>query len=74
MMPDDKKLSAVLYSIEGVGFVFVLIFLAAYLGGLPTTTVLHNLPEFRIPLAFFGSLLLALILVASILAWLRRKD
>ena len=64
----ENKFNAILYSFEGVGAVFVIVFLAAYLGGLPTTNVLHNQPEFRIPLAFLGALLLILTLVSIILA------
>ena len=68
MASADKKLTAVLYSLEGVGAVFVVIFLAAYLGGLPTTNVLQNQPAFRIPLTVFGIILLALILATVVLA------
>lgn len=70
----DKKLNALLYSVEGVGAVFVVIFLAAYLGGLPTTNVLHNQPAFRIPLAFFGALTLILVFVAVAFAVRYRRQ
>jgi hypothetical protein len=69
-----KKLNTILLSLEGVGTVFVGIFLAAYLGGLPTTTVLHNEPAFRIPLIIFGAALLMLILATVVLAFLQRKN
>jgi hypothetical protein len=64
----DKKLTSVLYSIEAVGAVFVVLFLAAYLGGIPTTNVLQNQPAFRIPLQIFGAALLILILIGAVLA------
>ena len=64
MALENKNLTAVLYSIEGVGAVFVVIFLAAYLGGLPTTNVLQDQPAFRIPLTVLGALTLILIFVA----------
>jgi hypothetical protein len=70
----DKKLTTILFSLEGVGAVFVSIFLAAYLGGLPTTTVLHDEPAFRIPLTIFGAVLLILILATVVLAFLQRKN
>jgi hypothetical protein len=70
----DKKLTTILFSLEGVGAVFVSIFLAAYLGGLPTTTVLHDEPAFRIPLIIFGVVLLMLILATVVLAFLQRKN
>ncbi len=70
----DKKLTAaVLYSVEGAGAVFVVIFLAAYLGGIPTTTVLHKYLAFRIPLAVLGGALLILILAGTVLAAKYRK-
>lgn len=69
----DKKLNWVLYALEGVGAVFVIIFLAAYLGGLPTTNVLQNEPAFRIPLAVLGGVLLILVLAASVLAVIYKK-
>ncbi len=69
----NRKLTIMLLSFEGVGAVFVVIFLAAYLGGLPTTNVLHDEPAFRIPLEVFGILLLVLILVALVLAVMHRK-
>jgi hypothetical protein len=56
-----------------VGGVFVSIFLAAYLAGLPTTNVLHSEPIFRIPLAILGSVLLVLIFIAIIFAVLLDK-
>ena len=73
MALENKNLTAVLYSIEGVGAVFVVIFLAAYLGGLPTTNVLQNQPAFRIPLTVLGVLLLILVLAGTILAIKYRK-
>ena len=63
----NKKITTLLYSVEGVGIVFVAIFLAAYLGGLPTTAVLHSEPAFKIPLIIFGAALVILILVTTIL-------
>ena len=70
----DKKLTTILFSLEGVGAVFVGIFLAAYLGGLPTTNVLDDEPAFRIPLIIFGAVLLMLILATVVLAFLQKKN
>lgn len=70
----NKKLTTILFSLEGVGAVFVGIFLAAYLGGLPSTTVLHSEPAFRIPLIIFGAALLMLILATVVIAFLQRKN
>jgi hypothetical protein len=71
---NEKQISNFLFATQGVGAVFVVIFSAAYLAGLPTTAVLHSEPAFRIPLIIFGSLLLALILVTVILAAFSKID
>ncbi len=68
MVSINKKINVLLYSVEAVGVVFVAIFLAAYLGGLPTTAVLHSEPAFKIPLIIFGAVLLVLILATTVLA------
>ena len=57
----DKKIDKFLFAVQGVGAVFVGIFLAAYLGGLPSTAVLHSEPAFRIPLFIFGAVLVFLL-------------
>lgn len=62
-----------LYVTECVGAVFVSVFLGAYLGGLPSTDVLHSELIFRIPLIVFGSTFLILILANVVMACLRKK-
>jgi hypothetical protein len=71
---NEKQISRFLFATQGVGAVFVVIFSAAYLAGLPTTAVLHSEPAFRIPLFIFGSLLLVLVLVTVLLAVFSKKD
>jgi len=74
---NDKRITNFLLAAQGVGAVFVGIFLAAYLGGLimtPSTTVLHSEPAFRIPLTIFGIVLLVLVLVTVVLAIYSKKD
>jgi hypothetical protein len=70
----DKQISTFLFATQGVGIIFVGIFLAAYLGGLPSTNVLHSEPAFRIPLTIFGIILLVLVLAAIILAVFLKKS
>jgi hypothetical protein len=70
----EEQTAKFLFAVQGVGAVFVGIFLAAYLGGLPTTAVLHSEPAFRIPLYIFGVVLLVLVLSALVLAVLSKKD
>lgn len=70
----NKKITTVLFSLQGIGAVFVGIFLAAYLGGLPTTTVLHSELAFRIPLIIFGAALLVLVFLTAVLAVFPKKD
>jgi len=69
----QKQISTFLFAVQGVGTVFVGIFLVAYLGGLPTTNVLHIEPAFRVPLAIFGFLFLMLVFVSIFLAILQKK-
>lgn len=70
----QKQISQFLFAVQGVGIVFVGIFLVSYLGGLPTTNVLHIEPVFRIPLAVFGLLFLVLVLATLVLSALGRKN
>ena len=70
----EKQITTFLFVAQGLGGIFVGIFLAAYLGGLPTTTVLHSEPAFRIPLYIFGIVLLVLVLSAFVVATLSKKD
>ncbi len=69
----DKRVSNFLFVTQGVGALFVGLFLAAYLGGLPSTNVLHNLAAFRIPLSILGIVLLVLVLATIIVATFQRK-
>ena len=70
----EKQINAFLFVAQGVGVVFVGIFLAAYLAGIPTTVVFHSEPVFRIPLIIFGAVLLTMVLSALVLAALSRKN
>jgi hypothetical protein len=70
----DKQINAFLFVTQGVGVVFVGIFLAAYLAGLPSTAVFHSEAAFRIPLTILGAVLLIMVLSASVLAVLSKKD
>jgi len=68
----DKKTLTLLYVFEGLGLALVVIFLIAYLGGLPTTNVLHKYLAFRIPLGVLGALVLALS-AAAVVMYSRQK-
>jgi uncharacterized membrane protein len=71
-LANNKRLNVVLWSLEGVGAVFVVMYLAAYLGGIPTTSTLQSQPAFRIPLTILGVILLVLILATVVLAAISR--
>ncbi len=74
MQVTQKHVNRLLFATQGVGAVFVAVFLAAYMAGLPGTNVLHSEPAFRIPLIIFGAALLVMILATVILAaFLRNK-
>lgn len=73
MTINKNKLNIILYALECVGAVFVAIFLAAYLGGLPTTIVLHSEPTFRISLIVFGAVLLVLVISLATIGIFAKK-
>ncbi len=64
----DRQLSSFLYVVQVVGGVFVAVFLAAYLAGLPTTAVMHSDPTVRLALTVLGIAFLVLTLAAIIVA------
>ena len=66
MRLSDRKINKFLFVVQSLGAVFVGIFLAAYLCGLPSTAVLHSEPAFRIPLFIFGAALVFLLVSAFI--------
>jgi len=70
----DKQTATFLFAVQGVGAVFVGIFLAAYLAGLPSTAVLHSEPIFRSLLSVIGVLLLIFIFTALVLSVLVKHD
>ena len=77
MRLSEKQINAFLFATEGVGAAFVIIFLAAYLGGLfvvPQTTVFHSVPEVRLTLAILGIILLVMVFSAVVLAILSKRD
>ena len=75
MQLTNKQINIFLFAAEGIGAIFVSIFSAAYLLGLPSTAVLHSEPAFRTTLSILGVLLIALALLAlAIAALIKRKD
>ena len=70
----DKRISTFLFATQGVGLVFLGVFLAAYLGGLPSTNVLHSEPAFRNSLIILGAVLLVLVLSTVIVAVFSKKE
>jgi hypothetical protein len=70
----EKQITTFLFVAQGLGGIFVGIFLAAYLAGLPSTAVFHGEPAFRIPLFIFGAVLLVMVLSAFVLTALSKKD
>jgi hypothetical protein len=75
MQLNNKQINMFLFAAEGIGAIFVSIFSAAYLLGLPSTAVLHSEPAFRTTLSILGVLLIAIALLAlAIAALMKRKD
>jgi hypothetical protein len=66
----NKQIKGFLFAVEGVGAVFVSLFIIVYLAGLsrlPNDVVYHSEPAFRMPLSIIGVVLVALALVALVL-------
>jgi len=72
---NSKKLTSFLLAAEGIGVLFVIIYSAAYMLGLPTTKVYHSEPVFRTTLSILGIILIAIAIVALIAAavWKRKE-
>jgi uncharacterized Tic20 family protein len=70
----NKQTNILLYSAEGIGAVFVVIFLAAYLAGLPTTNVYHSDAVVKTLLSVFGAILLILALILTVLSASERNN
>lgn len=63
-----------LYSVQGIGAVFVAVFSAAYLFALPLMRVLHGEPVFKLLLSLFGGLFLTLTVLSAVLSRLIRPE
>jgi hypothetical protein len=75
MQLNNKQITMFLFAAEGIGAIFVSIFSAAYLLGLPSTAVLHSEPAFRTTLSVLGVLLIVLVLSALLLSvFVKKKD
>lgn len=70
---NDGQISKLLLAFEGIGAIFLGVFLAAYLMGIPSYVVYHSDPTFRMILSIFGGLLIILILIALIASALNKK-
>jgi len=71
---NEKRITTFLYFLQGVGAIFVGVFLAAYLAGLPTTAVYHSEPIVRSLLSVIGVLLLIFILAGLVLSLLIKRE
>jgi hypothetical protein len=69
----EGKEKLLILATEGVGAVFIGVFLAAYLAGIPTLAVYHSDPIVRAVLAIVGAIFLVLILVQIIIAVTHHK-
>ncbi len=72
--PNDKKINILTLATDGVGALFIGIFLSAYLAGIPTTAVFHSDPTVRLALAITGTIFLILVLTTIITAVLKRNN
>ena len=77
MRLSEKQINTFLFAAQGIGAAFVVIFLAAYIGGLfviPQTTVFHSVPEIRLTLTVLGIILLVMVLSAFIVGSLSKRE
>jgi hypothetical protein len=70
----NKQINTILYAVQGIGIVFVSVFLAAYLAGLPTTAVFHSESTIRSTLTILGIAFLAFILASVFLAAYNKRS
>jgi hypothetical protein len=72
----NKQINGFLYAIEGLGAVFVGLFIVVYLAGLgklPKDVVYHSEPVFRTPLSIIGAVLITLVLAALLISIFAKK-
>ena len=70
----NKTLTSFQYAVQGIGTVFVSLFVAAYLFSLPGTNILHGEPIVNYLLAIFGSVFLVLVLTSIILSFIVKTE
>ena len=79
----EKQTNIFLFAAQGIGAIFVGIFLTAYFGGLleayiadlPLTHTLNSDPAFVVSQSIIGAILIAFVLVALVLAAIaKQKD
>jgi len=70
----SNQVTKLLFASEGVGAVFVGIFITAYLLGLPSTEVRHSEPIFRTALSIFGVAFVIIAIVILLLSFFIKKS
>jgi hypothetical protein len=68
-----KHAGKLLIAGQGMGIIFLAIFVGAYLGGLPGLVVLQSEPVFRLALQVFGGLFLFMVLSCLVLMTTGKK-
>ncbi len=63
-----NQLARFVFMSQGIGAIFIAVFLASYALALPSNEVLHGEPIFRTPLSIFGGLFLLLIAISVVLS------
>jgi len=69
----EKQTRTFLFAAQGVGAIFVAIFLAAYFGGLPSTATLNSEQSFIVSQTIVGAAFIAFVFVALILAFITKQ-
>ena len=64
---NDSQISKFLFVFEGIGVIFLGLFLIAYLTGLPTDIVYHSDPSLRLLLSVSGVVLVFFVAIGFVL-------
>jgi hypothetical protein len=70
---NKKQTQTFLFSAQSVGTVFVIIFLAAYFGGLPSTETLNSEPAFIISQSIVGALFIIFVISALVIVTITKS-
>jgi hypothetical protein len=69
----NQYLASLVFLAQGIGIVFLGIFLAAFYVPMPSNDTLIGDPNFRTPISIFGLIFIALIVISIIAAYVVKR-